>query len=59
MSINGQYWVDALSEQRNTALNQAASFAVLVREKEARIAELEEIIERYKAAGVDLGPVEQ
>lgn len=59
MSINGQYWVDALSEQRNAALNQAANFAVLVREKEARIAELEEIIGRYKEADDIIGPAEQ
>jgi curli biogenesis system outer membrane secretion channel CsgG len=56
---NGQHFIDVLSEQRNTALNQAASFAVLVREKEARIAELEEIIGRYKEADDIIGPAEQ
>jgi curli biogenesis system outer membrane secretion channel CsgG len=56
---NGQHFIDVLSEQRNTALNQAASFAVLVREKEARIAELEEIIGRYKEADDIIGPANE
>jgi curli biogenesis system outer membrane secretion channel CsgG len=56
---NGQHFIDVLSEQRNAALNQAANFAVLVREKEARIAELEEIIGRYKEADDIIGPANE